>query len=75
MTRPSHWKEARSLRRRALTTHQSDRDAPPLYLAVSISHLTVNSPVKHQLLDLYCVQTHLTIKLPPLCSPLKIPLR
>lgn len=54
-TRPSNWKEARSLHCWALITHHSDRDAPPLYLAVSISHLVVNSAVKHQLSALHCV--------------------
>lgn len=72
MTRPRNWKEARSLHCRALITHHSDRDAPPLYLAVSISHLAVNSAVKHQLSALYCVQAHLTIKL-PLRLPFKMP--
>lgn len=64
MTRPRNWKEARPLHCRALITHHDDRDAPPLYLAVSISHLAVNSPVKHQLSALYCVQAHLTMKFP-----------
>lgn len=64
MTRPRNWKEARPLHCRALITHHDDRDAPPHYLAVSISHLAVNSPVKHQLSALYCVQAHLTMKVP-----------
>lgn len=59
---------------RALITHHSDRDAPPLYLAVLIFHLAVNSAVKHQLLALYCVHAHLTIKL-LLRLPLKMPER
>lgn len=67
MTRPRNWKEARSLHCWALITHHGDRDAPPLYLAVSISYLAVNSPVKHQLLALACVQAHLTMNPPSTC--------
>lgn len=51
-----------------LITRQGDREAPPLYLVVSISHLTVNSAVKHQRWALYCLQAHLTIKLPLIFS-------
>lgn len=54
-TRSRNWKEASSIHCRALITHHSDRDVPPLYLVVSISHLAVNSVVKHHLLALYCV--------------------
>lgn len=64
MSRPRNWKKASSLPSQALMTHHCDRDAPPLYLAISIHHLAVNSPIKHQLSALNCVQAHLTIKYP-----------
>lgn len=66
-TRSRNWEVARLLYCGALITRHADRDEPPLYLVVSISHLTVNSAVK-QLSALYCLQAHLTIKLPLIFS-------